>query len=88
MGAGVARATSGSPRKIRGAVAVAGWAPGGHGMPHFVPLLRYLTCSLIGREVIVKRDLQRGKRVNSVGQAIDVIDKHPGGVRHGLGPRR
>jgi len=73
-GAGVARAPSCSPRKIRGAVAVAGWAPGGQRMPRFVPLCRYPKRSLVGREMLVKRDLRRGKRVNSVRQAIDVID--------------
>ena len=57
-------------------------------MPRFVPLLRYLKCSLMGREVFVKRDLHRGERVNSVRQAIDVVDQHLAGVRHGPGPNR
>lgn len=57
-------------------------------MPRFVPLPRYMKCSLIGREVFVKRDLHRGERVDSVRQAIDVVDQHPDGVRHGPGPRR
>jgi hypothetical protein len=34
----------------------------------------------------VKRDLHRGERVDSVCQAIDVVDQHPDGVRHGPGP--
>ena len=50
-------------------------------MPRFVPLLRYLNCSLIGREVFVKRDLHRGEGVDSVCQAIEVVDQQPDGVQ-------
>ena len=57
-------------------------------MPRFVPLLRYLKCSLMRREVFVKRDLHSGECVNSVRQSIDMIDQHPDGVRHGPGPSR
>jgi 4-coumarate--CoA ligase len=44
-------------------------------MPRFVPLLRYLNCSLMGRDVFVKRDLHRGERVDSVCQPIEVVDR-------------
>ena len=57
-------------------------------MPRFVPLLRYLNCSLMGRDVFVKRDLHRGEGVDSVRQPIDVVDQHPDGVRHGPGASR
>ena len=57
-------------------------------MPRFVPLLRYLNCSLMGRDVFVKRDLHRGEGVDSVCQAIEMVDQHLDGVRHGPGPRR
>jgi hypothetical protein len=46
-------------------------------MPRFVPLRGYAKGSLVRREMLVKRDLFRGKRVNSVRQAIDVVDQHP-----------
>ena len=55
-------------------------------MPRFVPLLRYLNCSLMGRDVFVKRDLHRGEGVDSVCQAIEVVDQHPDSVRDGPGP--
>jgi hypothetical protein len=45
-------------------------------MPRFVPLLCYLKCSLMLREVFVKRNPHRGERVNSVRQPIDVVDQH------------
>jgi len=57
-------------------------------MPRFVPLLRYLKCSLMGREMFVKRDLHRGEPVNRVSEAIDVVDQHPDRVRHRPGPSR
>jgi hypothetical protein len=41
-------------------------------MPRFVPLLRYLNCSLMGRDVFVKRDLHHGEGVDSVCQAIEL----------------
>ncbi len=80
MGVGVARVPWCSPRKIHGAIAVAGWPPGGQRMPRFVPLLRYLKCSLMRREVFAKRDLHRGECVNSVRQPIEVVDQHPDGA--------
>jgi len=49
-------------------------------MPRFVPLLRYLKCSLMRREVFAKRDLHRGECVNSVRQPIEVVDQHPDGA--------
>jgi len=55
-------------------------------MPRLVPLLRYLNCSLMGRDVFVKRDLHRGEGVNSVCQAIEVVDQHPDSVRDGPCP--
>jgi len=57
-------------------------------VPRFVPLLRHPKCSLIGREVFVKRNLHRGERVNSVCQAIEVVDQHPDSVRDGPCPSR
>ena len=57
-------------------------------MPRFVPLLRYLNCSLMGRDVFVKRDRHRSVRVNSVRQPIEVVDQHPDSVRDGPGPSR
>jgi len=38
--------------------------------------------------MLVESELRRGKRVNSVSQAIDVIDQHPDGVRDGPGSSR
>jgi hypothetical protein len=57
-------------------------------VPRFVPLLRHPKCGLIGREVFVKRKLHRGEGVDSIGQATEMVDQQPDGVRHGPGPGR
>jgi hypothetical protein len=40
----------------------------------------------MGRDVFVKRDLHRGEGVDSVCQAIEVVDQHPDSVRDGPCP--